>query len=191
MLAAVFMLSACAAPNVAETPAPTNDDAAAALQDEVEALTGQVEQLQDKVEQLEQENQLLQSDSTVSASEDLAYLLKQISDSGQTLTSFPALIFSIRPAGDGFSLKIDRQNINPGFEIGGAGEENYLIDDNTADPEYVYADRFTYIHYGGYLLPELDLSFGDYIAGSEEAGVPFTVYMLGDQAIYLDEILVP
>ena len=168
VLTAVLMLSACTAPNTAETPAPT-DGEAAALREQVESLTGKVEQLQNKVSDLEQENQLLQNDSTVGASEDLSYLLDQISESGQPVVSFTALVSAISGSGDEFMLTIQRQ------------------DSADAAPEQISADRFTYVYYGGYLLPELDESFGDYLAGID-GGALFTVYMLGDKAIYLVEM---
>ena len=155
---AAMLLSACAASGA-------NDETA--LLDQVETLTGKVEQLQDKISDLEQENQLLQSDSTASASEDLAYLLDQISQSGQTVTSYPALITAISGSGDEFTLTLQRED--------------------AAAPEQISADRFTYVYYGGYLLPELDESFGDYLTGFS-GGAPFTVYMLGDKAIYLGEL---
>ena len=186
LLTAALLLSACAAPNTAPTPAPT-DIETAALQDQVEALTGKVEQLQDKISDLEQENQLLQSDSTVGASEDLSYLLDMISQSGQTVVSYPALITAISGSGDEFTLQVDRLEYNPDYEPGAPGDETYLVN-AAAEPENIQADRFTYVHYGDYLLPELDESFGDYLTGN---GMQFTVYLLGDRVIFLDEILVP
>ena len=168
VLTAALLLSACAAPSAPDNPAAANDEAAA-LRDQVESLTGKVEQLQEKVSDLEQENQLLQSDSTVGAAEDLSYLLDQISESGQTVVSYTALVSAVSGSGDEFTLTIQRQ------------------DTADAAPEQISADRFTYVYYGGYLLPELDESFGDYIAGVD-GGALFSVYMLGDKAIYLVEM---
>ncbi len=168
-LSAALLLSACAAPSSPDNSAAVNDETAA-LRDQVESLTGRVEQLQDKISDLEQENQLLQNDSTASASEDLAYLLDTISQSGQTVTSFPALITAINGSSDEFILTVQRQDT-----------------ENTAH-EQISADRFTYIYYDGYLLPELDEGFSDYLAGFE-SGAPFTVYLLDNKAIYLNEMI--
>lgn len=185
MLAAVLLLPACAAPN-ADNTAPT-DDNAAALQAEVETLTGKVAQLQEKVENLQQENELLQNDATSSSAEDLSYLLDEISQSGQTLAAFPALVTAASASGDGFTITIDRLEYNPDYQPGASGDQTYLLN-SAAEPEDVYADLFTYVHYDGYLMPELDESFAGYL-GSD--GVQFIVYLLGNQVIYLDEILVP
>ena len=187
-LSAALLLSACAAPSSPDNSAAVNDETAA-LRDQVESLTGRVEQLQDKISDLEQENQLLQNDSTASASEDLAYLLDTISQSGQTVTSFPALITAISGSGDEFTLRIDRLEYNPDYEPGASGNETYLIN-SAAEPEDINANRFTYVYYDGYLLPELDEGFSDYLAGFE-SGAPFTVYLLDNKAIYLNEITVP
>lgn len=186
VLAAVLLLSACAARNTAATPTPVNDDAAA-LRDQVEALTGKVEQLQDKISDLEQENRLLQSDATATAADDLTYLLDTITQSGQTVTSFPALITAISGSGNEFTLRIDRLEYNPDYEPGAPENETYLVN-AAAEPEDINADRFTYVYYDGYLLPELDEGFGDYLTGD---GVEFIVYMLGGKAIYLSEITAP
>lgn len=159
LLTAALLLSACA---------PSGSDEA--LQDQVESLSGKVEQLQDKIADLEHENQLLQSDSVASAADDLSYLLDTITQSGQTVTSFPALITAIsRADDDAFTLTFLRQ------------------DKPDAAPEQIQADRFTYTCYDGYLLPELDESFSDYLAGFE-GGAPFTIYLLGDSALYLSEL---
>jgi outer membrane murein-binding lipoprotein Lpp len=187
VLMAALLLAGCV-PIAAQTPTPT-DDASEALLDQVETLGGKIEQLQSKIEMLEKENELMQDDATACAVDDLNYLLDLISASGQTLVSFPAMITGMDATDDGFVLHITRQTVNPSYEPGAPDGETYLIDDGN-EPECVLADRFTFVHYGGYLLPELDLSFGDYIAGSD-GGVPFTIYMLSDQAIYLDEFLVP
>ncbi len=168
VLTAALLLSACTAPSPPDNSAAANDETAA-LRDQVNSLTGKVEQLQDKISELEQENQLLQSDSTVGASEDLSYLLDQISESGQTVISYTALVSAVSGSGDEFTLTIQRQ------------------DPADAAPEQISADRFTYVYYGGYLLPELDESFGDYLAGID-GGALFTVFMLGDKAIYLVEM---
>ena len=187
VLITALLLAGCV-PSTAETPAPTND-ASEALLNQIDALDGKIEQLQSKIEALEKENELLQDDATACAVDDLNYLLNLISASGQTLVSFPAMITGIDAVDDGFLLHIVRQTVNPDYEPGAPDGETYLIDDGN-EPESVLADRFTFVHYGGYLLPELDLSFDDYV-GESDRGVPFTIYMLGDQAIYLDEFLVP
>jgi TolA-binding protein len=171
-----MLLSACSsAPEAAQTAAPA-DSEKEALQAEVDALSGKVEQLQDKVDTLQKENQSLQDDSTVSAAEDLAYLMDVISNSGQTLTSFPAIVTGITASGEGFMLTISRLD-----ESGTTNSE--------AIPEDVYAGPFTYAYYDSYLMPELDEGFADYIAGFE-SGAQFTVYMLGDQVVFLNEIVV-
>jgi len=173
LLAVLWLMAGCAATTAVEpTPAPT-DSEKAALQTQVDALTGKVEQLQDKVDELQKENQALQNDSTVSAAEDLTYLMDVISNSGQTLVSFPALITGMAASGEGFMLTVDRLDEN--------GTTN-----SEATPEDVYAGPFTYVYYDGYLMPELDDSFGEYVSGID-GGAPFTVYMLGDQVIYLNE----
>lgn len=188
VLAALLLLTACAAPGPSGSAAPT-DDEKAALQAQVDSLTGKVEQLQDKVADLENENKALQNDSTVSATEDMTYLLDEISQSGQMLTSFPALVTGMSASGDGFTLTIDRQVINPDYQPGGQSDQTYLIDDGSG-PEDVYAEQFTYVYYDGYLMPEIDESFGEYVKGFS-GGAPFTVYMLGDQVLFLNEITTP
>ncbi len=187
VLMAALLLAGCAP--VAVQTAPRADDAAETLLDQVEALTGKAEQLQDKIDALEKENERLQHDAADCAVDDLNYLLGLISASGQTLDSFAAMITGMDTADDGFVLHVVRQTVNPDYEPGGPGGETLLIGSGDP-PEDILADRFTFVHYGGYLLPELDESFGSYVAGAD-GGVPFTVYMLGDQAIYLDEYLVP
>jgi uncharacterized protein YlxW (UPF0749 family) len=186
-LTVVLLLAACAAQDTAK-PAASTDGEKAALEAQVDALTGKVEQLQDRVADLEQENEALQDDSTVSAAEDLTYLLDQISQSGQTLTSFPALVSGMAASGDGFTLTVDRLEYNPDFEAGSGGGGTYLLNGEVKTEE-VYVDRFAYAHYDGYLMPELDEGFGDYI--KDAAAAQFVIYLLGDRAVYLDEILVP
>jgi len=189
LLAVLLLLTACTpAPGASPTSSPTEDEKAA-LQAQVDSLTGKVEQLQDKIDDLEKENKALQNDSTVSAIDDLTYLLDQIVKSGKPLTSFPALVTNMASSGEGFKLTIDKKIINPKYKDSSQSTEDYLIDDGSG-PEDVYADDFTYVYYDGYLMPELDESFGDYIKGIN-GGAPFTVYMLGDQVVFMNEILVP
>ena len=185
-LAAVVLLAGCAGAGPSASP---TEDANAALQAQVDALTGKLEQLQDKVADLENENKALQDDSTASVIDNMTYLLDEISKSGQTLTSFPALVTGMAATADGFTLTIDRQVINPDFQSGGQSNGAYLIDDGNG-PENVNAGQFTYVYYGGYLMPELDESFADYIKSSS-GGAQFTVYVLGDQVVFLNEITVP
>jgi len=176
VLAALGLLAGCtAAPAAAPAQTPA-DSEKAALEEQVEVLNGKIEQLQDRIDELQKENAALQSDSGASvAVEDLAYLLDTVSASGQTLTSFPALVSAMAASGEGYMLTIKRLEDETG--------------DNNADasPEDVYAERFTYACYDGYLLPELDEGFGEYV--ESKGGVKFTVYMLGDQVIFLNEIL--
>ncbi|MGI5919872.1 MAG: hypothetical protein ACOX8N_09560 [Christensenellales bacterium] len=178
VLAAIGLLAGCtAAPAATPTQAPA-DTEKAALEEQVEVLTGKIEQLQDKIDELQKENEALQSDSGASvAVDDLAYLLNTISASGQALTSFPALVSAMAASGEGYMLTISRLEDETGGNNAGAA------------PEDVYADVFTYAYYDGYLMPELDEGFGDYIKDGD--GVQFIVYMLGDQVIFLNEILVP
>jgi len=182
VLAAIGLLAGCtAAPAAAPTQAPA-DSEKAALEEQVEVLTGKVEQLQDKIDDLQKENETLQNDSGASAAmEDLAFLLDTISASGQTLTSFPALVLAMTASGEGYMLTISRLESNSDDEAGGNNAGSATED--------VYADRFTYACYDGYLLPELDEGFGEYV--KSKGGMKFTVYMLGDQGIYLNEVLVP
>jgi ABC-type glycerol-3-phosphate transport system substrate-binding protein len=171
VLAAIGLLAGCtAAPAATPTQAPA-DTEKAALEEQVEVLT-------DKIDELQKENEALQSDSGASvAVDDLAYLLNTISASGQALTSFPALVSAMAASGEGYMLTISRLEDETGGNNAGAA------------PEDVYADVFTYAYYDGYLMPELDEGFGDYIKDGD--GVQFIVYMLGDQVIFLNEILVP
>ena len=189
VLAVIGLLAGCTtAPAAAPAQAPA-DSEKAALEEQVEVLTGKIEQLQDKIDELQKENEALQSDSDVSvAVEDLTYLLDTISASGQPLTSFPALVSAMAASGEGYMLTIDRLEYNSDFEIGGDSSGPYLLNAE-AVPEDVYADRFTYAYYNGYLMPELDEGFGDYIKDGD--GVQFVVYMLGNQVIFLNEILIP
>lgn len=189
MMTAVLMLSGCAAPGAAEQTTPTEDDQAAQLQAQVDTLSGKIEQLQQRIDDLETENEQLQNDSNECAVDDLTYMLDQITQSGTMLTSFPALITGMESSGDGYTLHIDRQVINPDYEPGVPGDETYLIDDGEG-PEDIFAGPFTYVNYSSYLMPELDENFADYISGSD-GGAAFTVYMAGDQVIFLDEITVP
>jgi len=176
VLAALVLLAGCTAAPAAAPAQPPADSEKAALEEQVEVLTGKIEQLQDKIDDLQKENEALQSDSGASvAVEDLTYLLDTISASGQALTSFPALVSAMAASGDGYMLTIKRLEDE-------AGENNA-----DASPEEVYADRFTYACYDGYLLPELDEGFGEYV--KSKGGVKFNVYMLGDQVIFLNEML--
>ena len=175
-IAVIGLLAGCTStPGASPASAPA-DSEKAALEEQVEVLNGKIEQLQDKIEDLQKENETLQSESGASvAVEDLAYLMDVISASGQALTSFPALVLAMTASGEGYMLTISRLE----DETGGNSAE--------ASPEEVYADRFTYACYDGYLLPELDEGFGEYV--KSKGGVKFNVYMLGDQVIFLNEML--
>jgi hypothetical protein len=186
VLAAIGLFAGCtAAPGAAPTPVPT-DSEKAALEDQIDVLTGKVEQLQNRVDNLQKEKASLESDSVASAADDVTYLLNVISASGQTLESFPALVSGVTAADEGYMLTIDRLEYNPDYETG--GNSPYLLNAEAA-PEDVYADRFAYAYYDGYLMPELDEGFGEYVKSG--GGAEFIVYMLGDQVIYLNEVLVP
>lgn len=171
VLAVIVLLAGCTA-----APVPAVDSEKAALEDQVEVLNGKIEQLQDKIEGLQKENEALQSDSGASvAVEDLTYLLDVISASGHALTSFPALVSEAAASGEGYQLTVSRLD-NPDKNAGESVEN-------------VYADVFTYAYYDGYLMPQLDEGFVEYIKSS--GGAKFIVYMLGDKVIYLNEIFVP
>jgi len=140
-----------------------------------------------QIQSLEEENANLQKNITGT---DAASLLNMVAASDRELEVFPAYVKSVKPDAKGYELAIDRLKINPDFEIGGLGEEGYLINEEEKI-ETLQTDGPVIINYDGISTYEVDPDFTFYINGQDEPGGQFTFYMLGDKILLMDEILVP
>jgi hypothetical protein len=119
---------------------------------------------------------------------DLESLLSYIAESGKPLEVFPALITGADTSKDGGVLHIDRLEYNPEFEIGGYGDEAFLINEYEKT-EYIEVAEIFYAVYIGGISYDIDPGLLDYISGREDA--QFNVFMSGDKVLFISEITVP
>ncbi len=119
---------------------------------------------------------------------DLGGLLDRITDSGESLESFPALVLSADVSEAGCTLTIDRLEYNPDFEIGGTAEGEYLLNPEAMTEEIDAS--YAYAQFDGRAESEINESFADYVH-TFEGGAQFTLYMLGDELVLVSEITVP
>jgi hypothetical protein len=120
---------------------------------------------------------------------DVGGLLDRVANSGEALTAFPALVTGGSVSETGCSLKFDRLEYNPDFEIGGMGEEGYLL--NAEEVKEELDASYAWAQYDGRLESEIGLSLMDYVATFGNDGAQFIFYMLGDELVLVSEILVP
>lgn len=119
---------------------------------------------------------------------DVGGLLGRISESGKTLTAFPALVTGVDVSETGCTLTFDKLEINPNFTADGESEEPYLLNAEAVTEQA--EGRYSYAQYDGRVTSEIGQDFAEYIADSE-GGVQFTFYMLGNELVLVSEITVP
>jgi len=122
------------------------------------------------------------------ASVDLGNLLDQIESSDEKLVSYPALVLSANVSEAGCTLTIDRLEYNPNFEIGGAGDEGYLLNAEAVTEEIDAS--FAYAQFNGRTEGEVSEAFADYIQ-TFGGGAQFTLYTLGGELVLVSEITLP
>jgi hypothetical protein len=150
----------------------------------IQTLQDENDTLREDIQQLQEEMESLSADSTNTV--DTENLLLSICRSDDNLTFFPAHITRADETENGYSLSFDRLEFNPDFTPGGDSENGYLLNNNE-EIEQIDTD-FVYIQYIGGTITAVDDDFANYIASD---GGDFTFFLLGDEVIYISEILVP
>lgn len=166
-----------------------------ASQEELENMNQQISVLEAQIVVLEE--QLAQTQDAEAGDDegeyttnyvDVGSLLGRISESGETLTAFPALVTGADVSETGCTLTFDKLEINPNFTADGESEELYLLNAEAVTEQV--EGRYSYAQYDGRVTSEIAQDFADYIAGSE-GGAQFTFYLLGDELVLVSEITVP
>ena len=192
IIAALFCSIVFAGCDSAETPAATDTtEQLQALQNENNTLRTDNQQLQSENEALHISIQKLLEEAKSPGTEntdtvDTENLLLSVCQSNDTLTYFPAHITHADATETGYTLSFDRLEFNPDFTPGGDSEDGYLLN-NSEEIEQIDTN-FVYIQYIEGLITEVDDAFARYVSAD---GGDFTFFMLGDNVIYISEILVP
>ena len=193
---ASFFCTACqpAAIENAKEAVNQTSDGGNMLQDQIERLkkengylrASNVE-MSSQIQSLEEENAELKNSITGT---DAVSLLNTVAASDKKLQVFPAYIKEVKPDAKGYRISIDRLKVNPDFEIGGMGEEAYLINEKE-QIETFETNGSLILNFDGRSVSEIDPDFAVYVNEQDAPGEAFTLYMLGDEILLIDEILVP
>jgi TolA-binding protein len=164
-----------------------------ASQEQLAQLNQQIASLESQIEVLEEQLSSQGGEDYEGENEaetvDVESLLNRIASSGEALTAFPALVTGGSVSETGSTLKFDRLEYNPGFEMGSEGEEAYLL--NAEETEEETDASYAWAQYDAHIESEIGLSFMDYVATFGSDGAQFTFYMLGDELVLVSEITVP